>query len=122
MVNAAKTCAWKNVPKIDNEGAHGTAAFDDVRGDVVREMIEDDLMGNEFSNKWWGHVVPWCSKSLLISYALAGWPCTSFDALALETIAGNNASVDVINGVHESAWASIRAQTAPSFVDDFFWK
>ena len=52
------------MPKIDNEGAHGTAAFDDVRGDVVREMIEDDLMGNEFSNKWWGHVVPWCLKSL----------------------------------------------------------
>ena len=69
MVNAAKTCAWKNVPKIDNEGSHGTAAINDVRGDVVREMIEDDLMGNEFSNKWWGHVVPWCSKSLLISYA-----------------------------------------------------
>ena len=63
MVNAAKTCAWKNVPKVDNEGAHGTAAFDDARGDVVREMIEDDLMGNEFSNKWWGHVVPWCLKS-----------------------------------------------------------
>ena len=66
MVIAAKTCAWKNVPKIDNEGAHGTAAFDDVRGDVVREMIEDDLMGKEFSNKWWGHVVPWCLKSLLV--------------------------------------------------------
>ena len=64
MVIAAKTCAWKNVPKIDNEGAHGTAAFDDARGDVVREMIEDDLMGKEFSNKWWGHVVPWCLKSL----------------------------------------------------------
>ena len=57
MVNAAKSCAWKNVPKIDNEGSHGTAAINDVRGDVVREMIEDDLMGNEFSNKWWGM---WC--------------------------------------------------------------
>ena len=66
MVNAAKTCAWKNVPKIDNEGAHGTAAFDDARGDVVREMIEDDLMGNEFSNKWVGQVPASCSKSLLI--------------------------------------------------------
>ena len=65
MVNAAKSCAWKNVPKIDNEGSHGTAAFDDARGDVVREMIEDDLMGREFSNKWWGHVVASCSKSLL---------------------------------------------------------
>ena len=54
------------MPKSDNEGAHGTAAFDDARGDVVREMIEDDLMGNEFSNKWWGHVVPWCLKSLFI--------------------------------------------------------
>ena len=41
-----------------------TAAFDDARGDVVREMIEDDLMGKEFSNKWWGDVVPWCLKSL----------------------------------------------------------
>ena len=54
------------MPKSDNEGAHGTAAFDDARGDVVREVIEDDLMGKEFSNKWWGHVVASCSKSLLI--------------------------------------------------------
>ena len=66
VVITAKTCAWKNVPKIDNEGAHGTAAFDDVRGDVVR-VIEDDLMGNEFSNKWWGHVVVSGSKSLLMT-------------------------------------------------------
>ena len=64
MVITTETCAWKNVPKIDNEGAHGTAAFDDARGDVVREMIEDDLMGKEFSNKWWGHVVASCSISL----------------------------------------------------------
>ena len=52
------------MPKIDNEGAHGTAAFDDARGDVVREMIEDDLMGKEFSNKWWGQVAASCSISL----------------------------------------------------------
>ena len=83
MVNAAKTCAWKNVPKIDNEGAHGTAAFDDARGDVVREMIEDDLMGKEFSNKWWGHVVPWCSKSLLISYLMV---CIMHSWVALHLI------------------------------------
>ncbi len=49
-VIAPKTCAWKDVPIIDNEGAHG-AAFDDGRGDIVREVIDDDLMGKEFSNR-----------------------------------------------------------------------
>ena len=42
LVIAAKTCAWKNVPKIENEGAHGTTAFDDARGHVVRGMIDVD--------------------------------------------------------------------------------
>ena len=77
MVNVAKSCAWKNVPKIDNEGSHGTAAINDVRGDVVREMIEDGLMGNEFSNKWWGHVVPWCLKSLFDQAALIVFGATN---------------------------------------------
>ena len=42
------------MPKIDNEGAQGTAAFDDTRGDVVRGTIDVDLMGKEFSKKWLG--------------------------------------------------------------------
>ena len=32
---------------------------------TYEEMIEDDLMGNEFSNKWWGHVVPWVFKVIV---------------------------------------------------------
>ena len=84
MVMPPKPVRGKNVPKIDNEGAHGTAAFDDVRGDVVREMIEDDLMGKEFSNKWWGHVVPWCLKcdvfgSALISHISVVMRTTQYD-------------------------------------------
>ena len=52
------------MPKIDNEGAHGTAAINDARGDVVRGMIDVDLMGKEFSNEWVGQVTASCSISL----------------------------------------------------------